>query len=77
MKPKADMLIFFKDDEDLEYQDMTTYPDQSLYRGQIKKVEQVINGDTVQVTQKCGYGVRQFEDGSSYEGYWSNNMPNG
>ena len=30
-----------------------------------------------QIKQREGYGLRQFKDGSEYEGNWKHNMPNG
>lgn len=73
----AEMQKFFAKDEKLVYKDLSIYPDDSLYRGQVDKVKLAINGQQEEVELRQGYGVRLFKDGSKYEGNWHQNMPNG
>ena len=40
----AEMQKFFAKDDKLVYKDLSIYPDDSLYRGQVDKVKLAING---------------------------------
>ena len=61
------------------FNDLAAYPDKSLYRGQMKVLDAKIPGvpEILEITTRHGFGFRQFEDGSKYEGYWEDNQPNG
>ena len=63
--------------KELDFVEKQTLPGAipSLYRGQVKKVR-IENSDKI-LELKEGFGIRQFDDGSTYEGYWADNMPNG
>lgn len=71
------MEINFVKDERLEYANLQKNRDGSLYRGQFRKKTLSVGGQKREVQVREGYGLRDFEDGASYEGQWKENMPNG
>jgi hypothetical protein len=43
----------------------------------MKEVNVEVDGKVSKVASRHGYGIRQFDDGSQYEGDWTDNIPNG
>lgn len=84
MKTHNEIKQFFKTQKGLEYIDMYIFPNNSCYRGQMKKVSDLSPQEQVMVVDmdnkdyiRHGFGLQYWVDGAHYEGEWFLNKAQG
>lgn len=87
MKSYEQLLPKFSSEPGLIYRDMYVYPNNSVYRGQMikredvkyqDKIDQATTEDTANITEyRHGYGIQYWTDGAHYEGQWCYNKAEG
>ena len=93
MKSYEQLLPKFSNEPGLQYRDMFVYPNNSIYRGQMKKKDEFTKLDNnsnrgsnkMSTTEdqenmqefRHGYGIQYWTDGAHYEGQWYFNKADG